>query len=350
MFRINSKNIKLKLSVFLMLIVFISACEKEGKLDETSNSINYENGILEFKDTQDLQRTIKSLSAMSNTEYIEWQKNQNFVSVRTKLDSIYHLFDNEKHVNEEEYINEIAEDNKKWVEFVVDEYGEKCLYPIVKDNDYASILNSDGICIVGDKVLKVIGDYKIMAPMSELNNVIATNSIEGIGKNNKWEVERYMYPVSRAMRSTTDNNPTDELQTSTTYKNSSCSKARRCFIQMVLLHNLDGSEHTIQLRTRLTSERKYACVWVHYWTGLSGQNISCRAKVHSAGDNEWKINEIGPFPITEQGDNWSVQRTWDCIVFDDNTLDCNDPFFLEAYGEATSRGVNGQWAIIDYEY
>jgi hypothetical protein len=330
--------------VILFATFFLISCEKENPSSEPNNSEVYESGILEFQDNQELHNTIEIVKAMSNDEYQSWQSSQNFVSLRTKLDNVYRQFNDEENVNNEELVYKVIADNSKWVELVTDEYGEKCVYPRVQDKDYSSVLNIDGVCIVGEKALKIIGDYKVLAPKSQLMKLVDTDVLANAKENENWEVIQYKFTISSFLKSTNEY----ELQASTTYKGSSCGKARRCFIQMVLIQDDYGTTNKVSLRTRLTSERKYACVWVHYWTSMSAKNVSCSARCWSGSQGQWFSGIIAPFSMQSDGDDWSTQTTKELFSFTNTYPVNNTPEFISAHGEATSRGVNGQWAIINY--
>lgn len=341
----NFKNVCLNNILLIGIIIFVStSCEKDNSSASIPEVYSIEKTILTFKNDLELHQTMDEINKMTNEEFNSWEAKKKFVSLRSKLDDVYKQI-NDEGLNNADAFYKIIEANNKWVELVIDEYGETCLYPKMQDKEYSSVLNTDGVCIVGENALKIMGDYKVTVPKESINELIRSTSLEEIRLNKKWEIYRYKYPIS-SLKSTNEY----ELRASYTSNPKGCNNDRRVFIQMVLIHDDYGAKNAISLRTRLTSERKQAivCVWTHYWTSMEAKNVSCSAKCWSGQKEQYYSGSIAPFSMSSNGDDWSTQSTQELFRFDDNSLVNSTPEFITAHGEATSRGVGDNWAILNF--
>jgi len=296
-----------------------------------------ENGVLVFTDEQQFQTLAAELETYNENQLNTWSKTIGYKPLQSKIYKVFHEIEKQDTLNPSESdnfnaMNQLLAANSTIARIETDEAGEQRIVPIVDDTHYGNLLNENAVAIIGDKAIKIIDNYKITAPKSDVGLLAKTTSVENA---KAWKMVQYKNVVS-------DNKGYcgTELRASANHDPRWCNNDRRVFIECVAISESGYGYWNCRYRYRVTGERKSAgCVWYHYWTYLTAQNVS--ATIVFANNS----NYFTFAPKNSGGDAWELQESKaSCTVYLGTTSSA--AYFSSVHGEGKS-GVVSNWAVVN---
>lgn len=166
-------------NLFCILAIITSmmftACEKE---DVINHDTQKKENILVFKSIEEFDNTLAKVNAMTESERLEWEKQQGFKSFGTICDEFYETIEPEQFKSIEE-VRTFVEKNNDKIEFYTSSDGE--IYCVTKDfnNSKRYLMNENREYVIGSVIVK---DEDNMQPYADLtsNNSFGQQKVSGI--------------------------------------------------------------------------------------------------------------------------------------------------------------------------
>ncbi|HOG05080.1 MAG TPA: hypothetical protein PK978_02455 [Paludibacter sp.] len=141
-------------NLFCILAIITSmmftACEKE---DVINHDTQKKENILVFKSIEEFDNTLAKVNAMTESERLEWEKQQGFKSFGTICDEFYETIEPEQFKSIEE-VRTFVEKNNDKIEFYTSSDGE--IYCVTKDfnNSKRYLMNENREYVIGSVIIK----------------------------------------------------------------------------------------------------------------------------------------------------------------------------------------------------
>lgn len=309
--------------------------------------------ILKFDSHRDFEALTNNLAVMTSYELDSWEQKQSFVSFRTSLLKAYSELDTIK--TYDIYRAFLM----KYRDILTEEDG--VLVPKVSIPLYQAIVNIEGLYETNGYINKVFFDYVFSARKENISELRAANFEEII---KKWESKKErplnieVFQISGFSRDRILSGKTNAMCTtyetaSYFYNQSNCRNDREVKIiaksYITFSRTYEGDWRQPRVLVEITALRRTGtfCKWILYDTNIVRRNVSFSimawTSINGASIPQ-HYDIIVPNRTTSVDTYWI---TWDYPI-GTNVLNQSivaQPF-LTFYGEATSRGVDGNWAVL----
>jgi len=307
---------------------------------------------LSFASHEDFKAITEDISKMNDQELDQWEKNQDFVSFRTVLNTAY---------KESETIQ-----TEKDLSQFLDKYNDiltledSILTPSIKIYTHQAITNRDGIYQTGEYLNKIIGDYVVTADKSRLKILKTLNSTDQLqGKIDGVQIFRYVGPIDQNSIGRTNASCGTNMFASYFKNESGCRNDREVNLFVTSYRNISTNtsstyyypkvEIIVQPRKRLGT----VCSWTGYDNPTELRNTSFsiygwqRLSYTSSGTTSqlalysftlpYVYNPYGNgYKWTQAIGDWTFNEPVGAFPFTT----------LHAEGKSQGVGVDG-WAVID---
>ena len=326
-----------------MLVVFQS-CEKKGVIENNEElqaekltiadmpEIEVKNGMLSFDSKEDFFKTISIIPNMTDEELDAWENKLGFISVRKKQNEFYQKLEsyNTETVTEDD-IQNLVNEYSDYFEIVQDENGEDEVSYIIDNPIYASIANSSLMYQTSDTVNKVLKNRILMTNISHISDLNKP-------KNNK-NISEFTYTNTYNKSSSQEKNA-DYIR-----NESGCNRDRKVKIKMktyMYAYNPGYGgvyQYVWDVSVLVRGYRRYGCgAWINYKDPLDYKNV------HGVIYVEYDTESFSIPAKSLYGRKLYGHKSF--------TRNSGQGYygFKKAHGEASSRGVGNNWAIINYGY
>jgi len=257
------KNVTILLIVFLSFL--LTNCTKLDTYSDInlpitktirlkSMSINLMEDMLHFKDKAEYLDFIQLIRGMDEADYLDWASTTSVVTHRLA----YHNLLEEMHSAESESkFYELINSNCDIV-YLSEESGEPEVERTIDNTIYSSITNIKGEFCIGDTVFKVIKNFIVYGPISQIKYLDLIEINDGNESlPSGFLIDQYMY---------TKNLKTgcgDDLSAEVIYDPSLCKNDRKLKLTMKVsgYSSWDHTEFHVDIEVETKSSYKLFCVW-----------------------------------------------------------------------------------------
>ena len=331
-------------------------------------------GTLSFKSVEELNKTWEYLSKLSLDEKIKWEETHGFYSIERRTEEGFRAIHKANIKESEEMLNKALIDFADVIELRGDSYT-----PIYDNGLYDFVCNLKGMFIISQYV-QIVKSKQI--------DVYNLDDFDDLNQN---IVKTPVYSYQFASKLYTKSAPTD-LEAEYYYNLTGCKNDRRVYVtahSSVLFEPMtitnpnypEGFVIMVGLSGVLAevygTERNWLCNWSRYETILSYRNASFTGYGYQNDEAiPWfPFSDIGyphatsstitPFTVTTSAAGAPSSYTTpderqslyfmsyfgyrmlnEGLLYDEMVN--NYQGFISAHFEGSSRGVNGNWAVIDY--
>lgn len=148
----------------------IISCKKETAELKINSSKFTSLNVLKCSNYSELFQKINLVQRMTSAEFEIFQKNNHYTSFGKKCDEIYSSF-NPKTASKEDFEN-FLKNNKKYINLITREDGDKYLETQLSNNPIRYLLNSNRMIIVGERVYKYFNEGLLSSDVSNFDNII----------------------------------------------------------------------------------------------------------------------------------------------------------------------------------
>ncbi len=334
-----------KILIILGYLAF--ACSDEMKLSPSLLP-----SMSKFASQSEFDQFVNQFAQLAPEDYNSWQTKQSFSSFRTIMLKAYLELDTISSVN---VFNEFLKKYKKI--FVVK---DSVLVPRIDIPLYQAIANEDGFYETDGFVNKLHGDFVLIA---KAESFLRLNGLDVDDVLRKWleknEKPEYL-SIFQITNTGNKQNPNEKSNATCTtyetasyfYNQSNCRNDREVVIiaKSYITTTMTSIGDTRQPRVliEITALKRAAtfCGWYLYTTNIKRANTSFSVMAWSVADY---VATPQRFDIALPGytvDSYVI--SWDYPIGSSllNQYVEAQPF-ISVHSEATHRGVNGNWAILD---
>jgi len=336
--------------VFLTISVAIAnSCSEDSII---SNRSSFQ--MLKMLDQTSFDKTIERVLVMNKQQLDEWEKERGFISFRTALARAYNEIET---IQSQEELISFIERNKKvlWL-------NDKLVMPRITIPLYQAIANEEGMYQTDEFVNKIYGDYVFTVKENHLENLRSLDIEKAIANL----VERGQRPInviinrisgidSESSLARVSGTCTTNISASYFYNQSNCKNDREVVLTaksyIVFSSSSEGDWRQPRVSVEVVASRRAAtfCYWYLYDTYINRRNISFSILAWSNASNGSYSSQrfdINVPNASTQVDSYHL--LWDYAIGSKvlNQLISAQPF-ISFYGEATHRGVNGNWVVLN---
>jgi len=319
-------------------------------------------GKLNFTTPEQYLKTLNIVNKMSDLEFMNWENKTGFKSLRTAQYNA--LLELDKINNEDE--KGLLEWLKKYnnlFELVYDA-GDAMIVEKVSSTFYSRVCNAEGIYYTENSVNKVIGSYLVSAPFEYKQEI--ENSID-VNFKDTTNIKVVNYEKEFDTKST----KLQSIDADGIYDLNGCVNDRKVNfttkLEIYVYTTTQPSIYTwsIQVECKTKGYQKIVCIWSPYRTTLNSKNISGLVATYDPGTNFIHIDNpiLTSYSIPDASSNGKDVYSLDFSYEIRNGGPYNSSpsgtvnytnfslfYFKTAIGNASSRGTNGTWAIMNYAY
>lgn len=332
----------------ILLMLALSSCAQRDELTTRTPA-----NVLHFESNDEFERVMNFVSTASLEDLDEWETNNNFVSYRTEINKAHRQL-------------EMIETEREWKNFL-DEYRDilslkdSLIAPHITVPLYQAVVNREGVYQTGNYVNKLIKNYVLTVEkekaflLTDLNGIDNNvNSILNLAAQRDIDFFEYSNDVD-SNASVRTNAACSTIEYGSYYFNpSGCKDDRKVFIDaksyITISRTYEGDwrQPRVSIQVYAGKRKGTFCNWVGYSTTMDRRNISFGIMnwTNQNGVLEPKYYDIN---VPDESSSYDVTAIgWDYAVGSKalNQLISPSPFTY-FYGEASSRGVAGNWAIIN---
>lgn len=287
---------------------------------------------------------------MSEQELDIWENENSFISYRSVLNEAYQQLDSidtedEKATFIDKYGDVLSLQGDQWV-------------PRIEIPLYQSIVNRKGIYETNGYLNKVVGDYIITAKNSDYEKLLSVVSLPDSVNKIYFESEGikiFRFTGMDSPQQTRSVNPCyQDMTASYFYNRSNCKDDREVYINAksyISLYSQNEGDYR-QPRVKITvwgEERRGTwCNWRKYYTTLAYRNVRFTISAWKIENGVPRVKTYDKFLPDYSPSNDRYNLTWDQPIGDKvlNQAIAANPF-IYFHGEASSRGTNNNWAVLE---
>lgn len=339
--------------IIFSFIVFAS-CDSpiENAIDPNYSVTSKSNSFASFKSFEEFQKAIDKLQFLSQDELSNWEREKGYVSYRTvyrqALDEWLLISEDD----EEEFV-------KKYSDILTLENGS--IIPKIKITLYQSIVNRDGIYETGDFVNKIQDNFILSVDKKDAEKLNLSESIVSGIRNNKNKdyggVRYFKFSQDEAKFETQGKVQaicSTNMTASYFYNQSNCRNDRQVFISArsyyTVFNNYEGDRRQPRVEIKVWGKLRTGtfCNWKEYATTLSYRNVSFSIMAWEvvglvATPKLYNVSLPDYYPTDDR-----LNLPWDQPIGNPVlNQGISASAFTNLHAEGSSRGVNGNWAIID---
>ncbi len=341
-------NLKFILSTLLIISAMFFGCQKDDSLTEITNEasepfeqksqqLNYNNltiadvpiietfdKMLYFKDNKQYEKITTILANSNETELDNWEKQMDFVSLRSIQNQIYDKLEN---VKSEDEIRSFLAKYDKVFELYLNEENEQEIRPIIDGLVLPILINENGFFRVGNTVSKVTSDYLISADISnyEMLKNITNKEAATIENNEIFSVKKHTVKSYRSCGYGSNASVT--------------SGKRRVKIWFIVENNGSGNIYRYDSGIKVRGYKKVLGIWYWYKTNLTLYASEYTVTYPSSYSNGWIYNEKD-ISVAHQSRETTVIRVTKLLSSFYYNGSSTPSYYFNSYdGRASSRGV-----------
>ncbi|WP_224998050.1 hypothetical protein [Cesiribacter sp. SM1] len=331
------------------LLILISCSEQ---IDISPNDQPLQN-VLKFYSEQEFKNSPDRIAKMTDEELDDWEKNHAFISFRSILKQANLEWDS---LSTEDERNSFL---MKYQDVVTIEDGN--LKPKISIRLYQSIVNREGLYETYGHLNKVMGDFIVSVKKEDYGKL---NKIRFIDDNNKEnlpqgvQVIKYIGIDPDSEVNTRSNTLcSTNIQAEYFYNQSNCRDDRKVIISAksyVLLNTIStypykqGAQPRVEIKVWPEIRSGTWCNWSKYLNPLKYKNVAFTVMALS------DPNSVNPTLITRNIPDYAPTDEREHLIWD-QAMGATVPRernisaypFTSFHGEATSRGVGDNWAVLD---
>jgi len=334
------KNISIKIFLFALLV----SCNENIEDQDMAESRN----IMRFQSISHINSVTSKITTMTDQQLDAWEKENSFLSYRSVLN-----------LAKEEWtkISTLEEQFEFLMRYEdILSIRDSTLIPSITIPTYQSIVNREGIYETNGYLNKVVGDFIVSVPKNDYYKLKTIRSIENahsdLRKKNELKIVRFT--------NSSENNEaringicSSEMKAEYYYNMSGCRDDRKVFLvaksYLVFSNTYEGDWRQPRVLIEVTAS--YRNGWCNWWgqtdVPLSYRNVAftIMAWVTQNGIGVPYLHDVVLENVSETP---RYRLLWDKSIGNSvlNQLITASPF-TSFHGEASSRGVNNNWAIID---
>jgi len=252
--------LSLKITTILSLIIMsLTSCNKsdltinEGTKHKYLNA-TIENGILNFKSSNDLKTSVDTIMSLTEQEIVERENKSGFISLRLKSEQA--LDEVSKSNQDTHTFHASILKNYQYVSVV-----DSSLEITVKGKLLASLANKDGVFIVEDSAIKVFSTYIVKTKacnISKLKDVKEGDAIPfGMIKSQYFNTEK-LKSISLI-----------------DYQRTTTSGDRRMITRFFTSqYQVTGLNSVVEVYWRVTGQARNFGIWTNYANAIKGSNCN----------------------------------------------------------------------------
>ncbi|HPH45578.1 MAG TPA: hypothetical protein PLJ60_11150 [Chryseolinea sp.] len=335
----------MKKFIFLIIIIplFIS-CDEQLANQEASFCQN----TMTFKSINHLNSIADKISGMSDFELDNWEKENSFVSYRSVLREA-----------EKEWITittqkERSDFLKKYEDILT--LTDSTLKPLIDIGLYQSIVNREGIYQTNGSLNKLIGDFIVSVKNDEYKKIENLKSIdinEQLPKTAGVKIIKYTGDDFN-INSRTKSACSTFVQASYFDNHSQCKDDRRVYVlgksYILFSTNFEGDwrQPRVDIEVYGTKRSGVFCNWSGYWTVLQYRNVSYSIMAWSVQNGIATPTLISKsIPDNFNENEYTVLKNDIAVGSSVLNQSISASAFITLHAEGTSRGVSGNWAVVD---
>ncbi|HSP81480.1 MAG TPA: hypothetical protein VLQ93_23380, partial [Myxococcaceae bacterium] len=310
-------------------------------------------GALHFESAQAFSAALKHLAEMSLQERDAWEARHGFMSMRRAYSQLTQRLES---VRTEEEHARLLQEYRDVIKMTDDG-----IAPLVELDTYASIANRRGVFYVDGAVHKVTRQWVFSAAdgrLDALEQLLATPAVEARTRDS----DTLDLPQGvRGMRHTVDSRVVAQgvcgSEKSTTYTNG--DRRLLFYIRTYAYTVYDCCSYyqgyAVQWEMRGKKKNLFGS-WVSYSTAYEYRNVSTGLDVPRVTGSNGSSNTYTFIPVTlwaGYGASDADAEAWYLTVYPGDlvrNVTLSAPSFDKVHGEASSRGIGANWAIIDCGY
>ncbi len=344
---IKKNNLKL---LFIIAVLFAS-CSEDTQQELNSTEIDFiqvniqdvaagfNSEMAVFKDQKEFESFLYHYSKMNKDLQSDILANLNYFTVRDFLDGVYDEMDN--YTIETEFQTAV-ENSKGLLFFELNEEGYLDINETVLSKHLVrSFLNEDQIVKVGDRYLKYIDKYEIIADNTKDLNKIK-NVEEMINSNLKFtKVWDY---IGNSDLKWGDLGDTFIYQAIN--NNSGCKNDRMVIAELKLFASQNGSISTLMGELDFRGRRKtFLCGWRNYKTDITWQNIDCVINFRTSSTSS--VQSFNWIPLDGNATNTYGIEIDETFFGQLGSSSGWDAEWDQKQLEVTTTGMAGDWLIVN---
>lgn len=341
----------LKIHFFILLIVQISCLEKENLSD--ASTYKFEN-YASFETESEFNEITNKISSMTDEDIIAWESRKGFESYR----SVY-----SKAISEWDLISSDEGAAKFAIKYKdILTIQDSTLVPSIEINVVQSIVNRQGVYETQGFINRIEGEYVLSVHKKNITKLQDPKKIvEEIreGRVSGDDGVRFSKYISEGDGRNIPNKKskaacTTNMVASYFYNQSNCRNDREVFISarsyIDLYTNFEGDWRQPRVEIKVWGKLRTGtfCVWNNYQTTLAYRNVDFSIMAwevigQTVSPKLFQFNPPDYAPTNDRLDLFWNQPIGNRVL---NQL-ISPAAFTTLHAEGTSRGVNGNWAIID---
>jgi len=340
--------------IIFLLIVFVS-CDApiDNPIEPHYTGTSKINNYLSFKSVEEFQQTIDKLEFIAQDGFSNWEREKGYVSYK----SIYRQALNEWQTTEDE--DAVQSFINKYDDILTISEGN--VIPRVTVELYQRIVNRQRIYQTNSFINKIEEEYILTVKIEDADKLLTSKKIvEDIRKGRKSGEDGVLFSkfisedVSVNLASRAEATCTTNMVASYFYNQSNCRNDRQVYISaksyFTLYSNYEGDRRQPRVEIKVWGKLRTGtfCNWKEYETTLAYRNVSFAVMAWEVIGNitSAKLYIYNPPDYAPTNDRYNLP--WDQPI--GNPV-LNQPInaspFNSLHAEGTSRGVDGNWAIID---
>lgn len=326
------------------LIVFalcIVACGDQEDFDTNTSLVN----VITFKSHEELNSIATEITGMDENQFASWEQKNSFQSFRT----IFIQAEREwkSIATEQEQISFL----QKYSDILT--YKDSVLIPAISIPLYQSIANREGLYITDGYVNKVVGDYIVSARIEEYQKLKLIDGATTISDNMSVRSIRFKGVDTKASARTNANCETEI--TAEYFKNGkNCRHDRKVILYvksyLVVSTTSQGVWRTPRVLIEVTGRYRTGtfCRWLgQYDEPFSYRNVSFTIMAWET-QNGVGVPKLFSYALPDRSETSYIQLRWNEPI---GSSLLNQPIvaqpFNTIYAEASSRGTDDNWAVMD---
>jgi len=337
---------KIYFSVFFASLIAVLSCNEQA--DNQPEPFSASSAMARFSSADEFKTMTDKIVSMTDSELDQWEKSKSFVSYRTVLKEAIAVW---QQVESEEAQTSFI---KKYHDIVKIENDE--LVPLISLAFYQAIVNREGMYETAGFVHKISGDFIITVDKKECAKLKGITLQQG----NKVTIEKgvrvaqYTGQAKNIELSRTNAACSPEMVVSYFYNDTNCRHDRRVFMSvrsyLARFTNYEGDWWQPRVETKVYGHVRTStfCRWETYMTTLYWKGVSYDI-------NGWRFanNTITPASFSVSLPDYTSKidefHHTDDRAIGDRVLNHNisPAAFTRLHAEGSSRGVHGNWAVVD---